>query len=165
MRRNISWPQDFCTTVNGKQPTYDDLSALQWMQGFIYCVLDENNPKIRTNMLLHGGSVLQDAIELSFPTAKRAHGVVLQEIEKGVLNWDKLDEIERVKSQNAQRILASSSGIKPNDITEKVLFVNYITRAHASTKNKASMLKKESHISTTVVTAIWPQERNLNILK
>ena len=120
VRRTISWPQDFCTTVNGKQPTYDDLSALQWMQGFIYCVLEENNPKIRTNMLLHCGSVLQDAIELSFPTGKRAHGVVLQEMEKGVLNWDRLDEIERVRGRNAQRILASSSVAKSNDITEKV---------------------------------------------
>ena len=89
------------------------------MQGFIYCVLDENNPKIRTNMLLHGGSVLQDAFELSFPTAKRAHGVVLQEIEKGVLNWDKMDEIERVRSPNAQHTLPSSSGSKSNDTTEK----------------------------------------------
>ena len=34
----ISWVQDFSTTVNDKQPTYDDLSALQWVQGFVYCL-------------------------------------------------------------------------------------------------------------------------------
>ena len=142
VRRSISWPQDFCTTVNGKQPTYDDLSALQWMQGFIYCVLDENNPKIRTNMLLHGGSVLQDAIELSFPTAKRAHGVVLQEIEKGVLDWDKMDEIERVRSRNAQRIIASSSGSKSNDTTEKVFICKLYNKGTCKYEKQSQHVEK-----------------------
>ena len=145
VRRTISWPQDFCTTVSGKQPTYDDLSALQWMQGFVYCVLEENNPKIRTNMLLHSGSVLQDAIELSFPTAKRAHGVVLQEIEKGVLNWDKLEDIERVRGRNAQRILASSSVINSNDVTDKV----FIFKLH--NKGTCKHEKQSQHVEKGVI--------------
>ena len=142
VRRTISWPQDFCTTVNGKQPTYDDLSALQWMQGFIYCVLEENNPKIRTNMLLHCGSVIQDAIELSFPTAKRAHGVVLQEIEKGVLNWDKFNEIERVRGRNAQRILASSSVAKSNDITDKVFICKLYNKGTCKHEKQSHHVEK-----------------------
>ena len=96
------------------------LSALQWTQGFVYCVLEENNPKMKTNMLLHCSNVLRDVIELSFSTAKRAHGVVLQEIEKGALDWDKLDDIEKVRGRNAQHILASSSVVKPNNGTHKV---------------------------------------------
>ena len=50
-------------------------------------------------------------------------------------------------------------------LQRKFSFVNCTIRAHVNTKNKVSMLKKGSHISTTVVTAIWPQERNLNIPK
>ena len=63
-------------------------------------------------MLLHPVSVLQDAIELSFPMAKRAHGVVLQEIERVVRDWDKLDDIERDKGHNAQRVFPGSSIVK-----------------------------------------------------
>ena len=45
-------------------------------------VLDEQNSQICESMLKHFTSVLQDAIELSFPTARRAHGVVLKQLEK-----------------------------------------------------------------------------------
>ena len=138
----VSWPQDFCTTVNGKQPTYDDPSALQWMQGFVYCVLEENNPKIRTSMLLHCGSVLQDAIELSFLTAKRTHGVVLQEIEKVVLNWDKLEDNERIRGRNAQSILTSSSVVKPNDVTDKVFICKLYNKGTCKHEKQSQHVEK-----------------------
>ena len=70
-------------------------------------------------MLLHLGSVLRDAIELSFPMAKRAHGVVLQENERGVVDWDKLIYIERVRGRNAKQVFTGSSMVKPNDSTGK----------------------------------------------
>ena len=34
---------------------------------------------------------MQDAVEMSFATAKRAHSIILQEIEKGNCDWDNLD--------------------------------------------------------------------------
>ena len=49
----INWPHDFCTVLNGKQPVYDDLNIYQWAQGYIFCVLDEQNNQIRENMLKH----------------------------------------------------------------------------------------------------------------
>ena len=40
VRRIVNWPQDYCTVCTGhKQPTYDDLSVLQWSQGFIKGVI------------------------------------------------------------------------------------------------------------------------------
>ena len=86
VRKIVHWPQDYCSVPYGsKQPTYDDPSVLQWSQGFIQCVLDESNEKIKETMLRHFVSSMQDSIELSFATAKCAHGLILQEMEKGSL--------------------------------------------------------------------------------
>ena len=115
----INWPHDFCTVLNGKQPVYDDLNIYQWAQGYIFCVLDEQNSQIRENMLKHFTSVLQDAIELSFPAAKRAHGVVLQEIEKGKIDWNQLDQIEKIRSRNAQKVIGNPNPQKMSEFSEK----------------------------------------------
>ena len=52
VRHVIPWPQDYCTTVTGyKQPIYDDLNVFQWLQRFVYCILEKSDSKIRENML------------------------------------------------------------------------------------------------------------------
>ena len=51
---------------------------------------------------------MQDAIELSFATAKRAHGRVLQEMEKGSVDWQKLGKIELIRSRNTQRLVPNT---------------------------------------------------------
>ena len=66
-----------------KQPTYDELNSFQWSQGYIQCVLEETDSSVKENMLKHFISAMQDAIELSFPTVRRAHGFILQEMERG----------------------------------------------------------------------------------
>ena len=60
-------------------------------------------------MLRHFVSCMQDAIELSFPTAKRAHACVLQEMEKGTINWHNWEKIDRTRNRNTQCILALPS--------------------------------------------------------
>ena len=45
---------------------------------------------------------MQDAVEMSFATAKRAHSIVLEEIEKGNCDWDNLDKIEKVSYYSAE---------------------------------------------------------------
>ena len=107
VKRKVNWPQDYCTVCTGhKQPTYDDLSVLQWSQGFIQGVIEEPSSTVRNIMLRHFVSCMQDAIELSFPTAKRAHVFVLQDMEKGTIDWHNWEKIDRIRSRNTQRILA-----------------------------------------------------------
>ena len=105
VRHVVSWPQDYCTVVNGsRQPTYDELNVNQWAQGYIQCVLEEPNSSTQRCMLRHFVSIMQDSIELSFPTAKRAHGLILQEIEKGNVDWSQSEKIEKIRSRNTQRV-------------------------------------------------------------
>ena len=38
-----------------------ELSVYQWSQGFIQCVLEKQNSKIKENMMKHFVSIIQDA--------------------------------------------------------------------------------------------------------
>ena len=110
VRRIVNWPQDYCTVCTGhKQPTYDDLSVLQWSQGFIQGVIEESSNTVRNTMFRHFVSCMQDATELSFPTAKCVHACVLQEMEKGTIDWQDSEKIDRIRNRNTQCILALPS--------------------------------------------------------
>ena len=94
--KHINWPQDFCSVASGsKQPTYDELTNEQWMQGFLFCVLDEEEHKIRENMLQYLTFLMQDAIELSMNTARKVHAAVLQNMERGNVSWEQLDLVKK----------------------------------------------------------------------
>ena len=106
IKTQVNWPQDFCSVpVGSKQSTYDELSNDQWVQGFLLCMLEEKDQKLRESMLQYYSWLMQDAIELNIMTARRAHAAVLQEIEKGKISWDRLDLIEKVKCRYTQRIV------------------------------------------------------------
>ena len=105
----ISWPQDYCSVLVGqKQPTYDELSLEQWFQGLLYCILEQDSNTIRENMLYYLTLLMQDAVELSSSTARRAHAAVLQEVEKGRVDWSRLDLIEKIKNRYTQRMVQQS---------------------------------------------------------
>ena len=105
IKNPISWPQDYCAVnVGNKQPTYDEMSLEQWVQGMIFCILEQNDEKSKENMLMYFALLMQDAIELSASTARRAHAAVLQEMERGKLTWLEPDLVEKVKVRNTQRI-------------------------------------------------------------
>ena len=80
------------------------MSLEQWVQGMIFCILEQNDEKSKENMLMYFALLMQDAIELSASTARRAHAAVLQEMERGKLTWLEPDLVEKVKVRNTQRI-------------------------------------------------------------
>ena len=95
IKSHVNWAQDFCAIQFGsKEPTFDDLSNEQWVQGF-FCILDEKDSKIRENILQYYTPLMQDAIKLNIQTAKRAHAAVLQEIERGRVDWQQLNVLEK----------------------------------------------------------------------
>ena len=108
IKNHVNWPQDFCSVMSGsKQPTYDELSNEQWIQGFLFCILDEQSTQVRENMLHYLTFLMQDAIELSMNTARKAHAAVLQDMERGKLDWSKPELVEKVKNRNTQRLANS----------------------------------------------------------
>ena len=101
IKQSISWPQ---VNVGNKQPAYDEMSLEQWVQGMLFCVLEQTDSKNKDTMLMYFALLMQDAIELSANTARRAHAAVLQEMERGKLSWAEPDLVEKVKIRNTQRI-------------------------------------------------------------
>ena len=69
------------------------------------CILKELEVSKREKMLQYYALPMQDAFELNFFTIKRVHAAVLKEIEKGKVNWDELDLIEKTKTRYTQRLL------------------------------------------------------------
>ena len=55
-------------------------------------------------------SAMQDAIELSFPTVRRANGFILQEVERGSVTWLQPEKVEKIRSRNTQRIVQVPNG-------------------------------------------------------
>ena len=122
-----NWPHDFCTVpVGTKQPVYDDMSNEQWVQGMIACILEESDNKIRNQMLIHFSRLMQDAVELSLGTVRRAHAAVLQEIERGLVSWEDTENIEKCRSRYTQRLLQSvkSSPSQNSQSSQTCIFFN-----------------------------------------
>ena len=106
VKHHVNWPHEFCSVgENLKMPTYEDINIFQWVQGFSRCVLEEKDPNIRTFMLQYQSNLMQDALELSWPTAKRAHAAVLTEVERGQVTWKDQIGIDRIRQRFTQRVL------------------------------------------------------------
>ena len=106
VQQEISWPHHHCFPGPGGQlPDYKDLSPLQFMVGFLGCIEVESSNTIRSNMLQYGRHLFQDALETNWATAKHAHLVLLQDIERGRCNWRQPDLVEKVRIRNTARII------------------------------------------------------------
>ena len=98
VKQHVNWPHKFCSVgENLKMPTYEDINIYQWVQGFARCILEEKDQSTRTIMLQYQSNLMQDALELSWPTAKRAHAAVLTEVERGQVTWRDQIGIDRIQ--------------------------------------------------------------------
>ena len=111
VRHMVHWLHEFCTVnENFKMPAYEDINIYQWVQGFAHCILEENDSRTRTYMLEYQSHLMQDAQELNWTTAKRAHAAVLTEIERGHARWGDQASVDRIRQRFTQRALKSQNG-------------------------------------------------------
>ena len=73
-------------------------------------------------MIEYGRHLFQDAIETNWTTARHAHLVLLQDIERGKCSWRRPDTVEKVRIRNTARVIApktngcgQKSGKHPKD--------------------------------------------------
>ena len=102
---NVNWPHKFCFSQDRSCPAYDDLSQMQFTQGFIGCVLEESDVNIRQNMLQYLQQLIQDAQETNWFTAKSAHKVLLIEMERGKISWKDVRLIHQMRAKYTQRTI------------------------------------------------------------
>ena len=92
-------------------------------------------------MLRYYISLMQYAVEMSFATAKRAHSIVLQEIEKGNCDWDNLDKIENLRCRHTQRNVTIS--VKKNaDSSDEVLNCKLFNKGMCRHDNASEHMEK-----------------------
>ena len=89
-------------------------------------------------------SISQDAIEVSFATAKRAHAIVLQEIEKGTCTWSDMDHIEKIRSRNTQRFASGTTVAKDSECSEKVFMCKLFNKGNCKSE-------KSEHVEKGIV--------------
>ena len=103
IRVDINWSHEFCYSSDRTCPSYDDLTVMQFSQGFIGCILEEDSPKIRQNMLLYLQQLYQDAQETNWYTAKSAHKILLLEMERGKVSWKDSNQVHQIRARYTQR--------------------------------------------------------------
>ena len=110
VKHHVNWPHKFCSVgENLKMPTYEDINIYQWVQGFSRCILEEKDHNMRAFMLQYQSNLMQDALELSWPTAKHAHAALLTEVERGQVTWKDQIGIDRIRQRFTQRVLKSEN--------------------------------------------------------
>ena len=89
--------------VNRQRVNYDQLSLTQWIQGFTKNVLEEKSAAHRDIMIAYLGDLMEDATDFSWQGAKAAHAILLCEMERGMVNWEDTDRIDRIRRAHAQK--------------------------------------------------------------
>ena len=97
VNRYISWPHEFVYAgPNRKIIPYDELNIQQFNLGFIRIAMQQQ-PHIKDLMFQYLAKVIQSSLDTSFEHVRAAHAVVLQEMERGVIDWTNVDEIEKLR--------------------------------------------------------------------
>ena len=101
VKREIVWSHHHSFPGTGGQlPDYKELSPLQFMVGFLGWLQEETSTTVRTNMIAYGRHLFQDALETNWTTARHAHMILFQDIERGKCSWREPDQIEKVRIRN-----------------------------------------------------------------
>ena len=80
----VKWPHEYVLSGSSKERvSYDHLSTRQWVAGFCRIMKEEQNLKIRDNMLDYMISLFDDANDFSWDAAKASHAVLLCRMEQG----------------------------------------------------------------------------------
>ena len=73
-------------------------------------MLEEPDHKVREFMLQYQGNLMQDALELSWPTVKRAHVAVLTELEKGTVTNRNRPDLPAIHSEDPEILYKPTRG-------------------------------------------------------
>ena len=118
VKKHVLWPHEFCSVgENFKMPSYEEINIYQWVQGFSQCILEQKDHNIRAHMLTYQGDLMQDAQELSWPMAKRAHATVLTEIERGQASWGDQATVDLIRQRFTQRVLKGTNSVSTEEQT------------------------------------------------
>ena len=104
VKNKVSWPHEAILGGASRQRiSYDQLSLTQWVQGFCRNILEENSSDKKDIMISYMADLMEDATD--FSGAKAAHAVLLCDMERGALQWEHTDRIDRIRRAHVQKHL------------------------------------------------------------
>ena len=76
-------------------------------------------------MLVHLADLMEDASDFSWANAKAAHAVILCEMERGLLDWQDTNRLDRLKRVHAEKhVYPVKQAWQKNDVMRKPWFCN-----------------------------------------
>ena len=140
VKNRVKWPHKYVlSSLNKERVSYDQLSVTQWVAGFGHTTREESDPEVRQYMLDYMISLMDDANDFSWISAKASHAVLLCRMEQGkIKSYSDVMAIDRIRRANAQKHVATSVASSPqNSKTTKSMPCTYI--------NQGTCLQKRSH--------------------
>ena len=152
VKNKVSWPHEpILGGTNRQRVSYDQLSLMQWVQGFCKNILEEKSNECKQFMISYMSDLMEDATDFSWQGAKAAHAVMPCEMEHSVLSWEDSDCIDRIRNVHAQKhvVNSRSNWAKTSDVTKKPWFCKSF-QSGTCTHNKEHETngKLHKHIST-----------------
>ena len=105
VKQHVKWPHEYVLAGNNKDcVNYNQLNITQWMAGFCRIMREEKCEESKDCMLDYIKSLIDDANNFSWQSAKASHAILLCQMEQGeITNWSETEKIDRVRAANAQR--------------------------------------------------------------
>ena len=71
------------------------------------------------------GRLIQSSLDSSFEIVRGAHAVVLQEMERGVVSWENIEEVEKIRLLYTNKVAANSESSKSTSENKRVVCSYY----------------------------------------
>ena len=106
--KNVLWPQELCFVgAARKTVSYDELSPLQFVVGFLKSIQVESSTTIKEHMIDYMVKLAQDGLDTSWNVARGANAIIYSQLEQNRLSWHNIDEIDRLRMLYTQRTSVS----------------------------------------------------------
>jgi hypothetical protein len=81
---------------------YDDLTILQWVQGYAAIMRREQDITVLRSMIAHLENLFKDAQYYGFPACMAAHGEILSDMEEDIYTWLDIQQLADQRRSNTQ---------------------------------------------------------------
>ena len=147
VKNRVKWPHEYILSgLNKKRISYDQLSITQWVAGFGRTMKEKSNPEIRQLMLDYLISLMDNANDFSWISAKASHAVLLCRMEQGeVKSYADFSAIDRVRRANAQKHMPVSQIVSPQNFNMAKKFDKTTKSMPCTYFNQGTCVQKKSH--------------------
>ena len=147
VKTRVKWPHEYILSrLNKERISYDQLSITQWVAGFGRTMREEADPEVRQHMLDYMISLMDDANDFSWISAKASHAVLLCRMEQGeVRSFGDISAIDRIRRANAEKHVTASQTVSPQNFNSYKKFGKTTKSMPCTYFNQGTCIQKKSH--------------------